>query len=593
MAFTYVTVTLDVDVPGGTIPRGSLTLTPAETMTNGAKMVPPTSYEGTLDDVGSISIPLVPANTDPDTSPEGSYYVALLKVGKASREWRVIVPHDQGATVDLATLVPLSTPAVSGAQPADVDLTALAALGDGFPRREAGTWAARTAAQFRDDIDAASDTASVARRVLAGSARVYDATQVHPSPPTVTLSSANAATTITSGVLVPLARASSTLIDTVNDPHYEHLSVVQGKLDVSSTSRGFPNYLTGGTAQAARHRVRYRFHYHGQALEAHFRQRATSFIYRVWVDGLPIAADFTTAAVTASATYLLKLDFGSTGSRVVELEVLDPEFGGVWIEPTATLTRTRLSRPTLMAIGDSVTAGANGVVAGGTWLSHAARMLRCDQINLGIGGTGYLTSGTQFRDRITPDAVPQNPDVLVVFGGYNDTAQTQQAVQDEATYVLGQLRTQLPNTLIIAVGCWLLGHAPTTAMLNTDAAIKAAATASEVPFISLIDPLQRSGTAPAWATATAYGVGDMVVANGVVWKCMTSHTSPGSFATTNWRATTFVTGTGRVGATAGNGNADVIISSDGTHPTAEGHRALGYHFAQEITRKLREIAVGS
>jgi lysophospholipase L1-like esterase len=432
--------------------------------------------------------------------------------------------------------------------------------------------------------------ADAARRVLASSSRVYDTTQVHPSPPTITVSAANAATSITSGVLVQLARSSSTVIDTVNDPHYEYIGIPSGQLSVSSGSRGYPNVITGGAAAAARHRLRFRFHYTGQALEAHFRQRTTSFNYRIWVDGLPISTAYATAAVTASSTNLLKLDFGSVGSRVIELEVQDPEFGGVWIEPTATLTRTKLRRPLLMGLGDSITGGANGVAAGDTWLRYAAQILGCDWSNVAIGGTGYLTSGTQFRDRITPDMVPQAPDAVVVFGGYNDSAQTQQAVQDEATYVLGQLRAQLPNTLIIAVGCWLLGHSPAAAFFNVDAAVKSAAAANGVPFISLIDPLQRAGSAPAWATATAYNAGDMVVANGVVWKCMTSHTSPGSFATTNWRATTFITGTGRVGATAGNGSADVVISTDGTHPTADGHRALGYHLAQEIIRTLSTIA---
>jgi hypothetical protein len=111
-----------------------------------------------------------------------------------------------------------------------------------------------------------------------------------------------------------------------------------------------------------------------------------------------------------------------------------------------------------------------------------------------------------------------------------------------------------------------------------------------MPFISLIDPLRQASSTTAWAASTAYVVGDLRVANGWVQKCIIAHTSTGSFDQTKWRATPFVNGSGKSTALANHGSADTIVSSDGIHPTAAGHKALGRFFARNIVKQLETVA---
>lgn len=44
----------------------------------------------------------------------------------------------------------------------------------------------------------------------------------------------------------------------------------------------------------------------------------------------------------------------------------------------------------------------------------------------------------------------------------------------------------------------------------------------------------------------------------------------------------WITGNGKVGATTGNGNADIYISSDGTHPSNAGHEYLAWRLAGHL-----------
>jgi hypothetical protein len=46
------------------------------------------------------------------------------------------------------------------------------------------------------------------------------------------------------------------------------------------------------------------------------------------------------------------------------------------------------------------------------------------------------------------------------------------------------------------------------------------------------------------------------------------------------------TGTGRVGATTGVGNSDLLVSSDGTHPSPAGHDAIAFALYEQIVASL-------
>lgn len=199
MAFTMITVTRTYKSPAGYAAQGVVKFTPSSPMVNGVTTISsPERVE--LDKDGAISIVLA-ANNDPATTPSGmTYRVVEDLTGQSTVAYDVIVPYNAaGGTVNLATLAPVTTvaPAVqyvssvngqSGAitvaaatdattlakgvarilggtadiptvpwaslTGVDADLTGLAGLGDGFPSRTSGTWAARTAPQLLSDIGA-------------------------------------------------------------------------------------------------------------------------------------------------------------------------------------------------------------------------------------------------------------------------------------------------------------------------------------------------------------------------------------------------------------------------------------------------------
>lgn len=440
--------------------------------------------------------------------------------------------------------------------------------------------------------------AETARAVLAeiGDSGPHSINEVSPLAPTITLSAAGAATSIASGVLIAPKRKSTLLIDTQNDPSFEYVGVRPNKLAVSSTDLSYADFLTGGSSQARRDAWRPRFNFVGQVFEARFRMRGTSFNYRIWVNGKPLSLAYTTLAVTTSQRYFLKVDFGSVVQVDIELDVNDIEFGGIVIGPTDTLTKPTMSRRVFMGFGDSITSGALGIAPGDCWPTWAARTLNMAWNNTGIGGSGYLSNianGSEFNKRLAPDIVSQPPDVLVVFGGFNDVSgNTPAVIKAQVTSDLQYLKDNLPTTCIVVIGNWVRSNndIASASMIDTDNAIKDAAISVGVPFFSLYDPENLRSTTNPWTATTLYQVGDVVIESNVIYKCITQHTSTASFDATKFKQVAFVTGTGRSGTPATNGNADIIVNTDGIHVTALGHKILGQHFASLVTRALKFYA---
>ena len=155
MAFTEVTLQVGAGyrLATGEIPAGTrIRATPMVDMTNGVT-VAAREVSIPLDSDG-VATKTLYATTDPATTPAGNAYLFRLDVaGRVVREFLAEVPHDAGSTIDIDTLDELESPSVSLLtsvyQPLDDDLTAVAALGDGFPRRSGGSWTADSAAAHR------------------------------------------------------------------------------------------------------------------------------------------------------------------------------------------------------------------------------------------------------------------------------------------------------------------------------------------------------------------------------------------------------------------------------------------------------------
>lgn len=214
MAFTYVTVGTTYETAGDLPAKGTVTFTPVDQMRNGLTVIS-APVTATLDVAGAISVRLA-ATTDPTTRPVGVTYKVVEKItGQPTRTYYVSVPHDQGATIELADLTVIEgggpagfalrnaldyddsvaptdgqvmtwdgstskfhpepigggagavtsvngqTGAVSitasgiGGQPVDTDLTAISALtpvDNDLLQRKAGAWTSRAPAQVKSDL---------------------------------------------------------------------------------------------------------------------------------------------------------------------------------------------------------------------------------------------------------------------------------------------------------------------------------------------------------------------------------------------------------------------------------------------------------
>jgi lysophospholipase L1-like esterase len=185
--------------------------------------------------------------------------------------------------------------------------------------------------------------------------------------------------------------------------------------------------------------------------------------------------------------------------------------------------------------------------------------------------------------------VAADPDLCIVFGGQNDSANSKASIQAAAESLFATLKASLPRTVFVVVGCWMTSEAIASTVRDCDDAIRAACVTADLPFISLQDPSGVRDTTTAWATATAYLVGDRVSSSNNVWVCHTSHTSSGSLDTTKFHPASFITGTGKVGTTTGRGNADIFITNDGIHPSLVGHSELAAHLAAKVVDRLRTL----
>lgn len=352
------------------------------------------------------------------------------------------------------------------------------------------------------------------------------------------------------------------------------------------------------------------FLFDGTTLELQFK--GTAFSYRLRVDGELVSA--TPGAVTATgSTYFLPITFGSRAVRRITVETSGFVFGGVTTGPNDTVTKYVTPSPRCIVIGGSFTegTGATGNVSG--WVRRFAQATGwTDTWASGLGGTGYLTtsgSRVKFRDRIVTDCINFAPDIVVFEGGINDHGSfAAAAIGAEASTLFAQVQAALPNaSLIVLAPMWRNGAEtlPVT-LLDARDAIRTAALANNATFVDLLEmPYTGSATtgtlssqatagATSFSSATVFPAGSTVeIGTGATRERKVvvsvsgggpfSHSiSPATIGTTqsNGSAVTTVgsvlwTGTGKVGATTGSGNSDLLVSNDGTHPSQAGHDMIG------------------
>lgn len=501
----------------------------------------------------------------------------------------------QSATQRLVTEASLSDPeSTAGAL---LSATIDAAVAPKLDATEAGTLYASV-----DDIGIIAPRERVRQLVASRAPRPVT---VMTTPPTVTLSAGAAATAISSGILkapkrLTLLPGDGAEADMINDPHFAYLGTVSG---VASYGMSAPDNvlvswtgLTGvPTSQVAPWQPRVGFQHTGTKLEILFKGAIATNFYRLKIDGQYATEEFQSLTIpNTGQVYRLLVDFGSVyATREIVVEVDFLRFGGVTIEPTASVSR--LSSPPLRIahIADSIGGGTGEVRRKATAPEIAAAYLGTDLVwNLAVGGTGYINpsvDGQPFSARIATDLPKTDPNVIILFGGYNDRSYAAADVQAAAAAAMAGIVAAKPNALLFVVGCWTAAT-PGPTEIATNNAVKAAALAAGLPFIDLLDPSGIGGLVADYNPAAQYRVGDFAKYNGALYEAI-AFSNAVAFNAANWRGVSLINGTGKVGTTTGNGNADVAIQSDGVHPTIIGARMAGAFIARSIYKHALTMSV--
>jgi len=290
-----------------------------------------------------------------------------------------------------------------------------------------------------------------------------------------------------------------------------------------------------GFAQAARWPVFMTFETGADAVEILYYSLTTTNTAMFRVDGrwvtetVPSRAGFTGNSYMSTLTFpskkVRRITVAGTGDvGIVGVRVASTE--GVW-KPTDSVSRR------VAIIGDSFVNGAGTAPTGAsvleTFAPRLAHLMGADDTVLaGIGSTGWvagLDTGNVPNNYVTrvSTVVAMNPHALIFYGSINDSS----------------------------------------AGTGVQAAVEATlAQCTSVPEVYTIGPL-KSGFAAACA-AVAAGT----AAAGRQYVDLAN----------------FISGTGRAGATTGDGNADYWVMADNSHPTHEAHKAIARRAFLGITR---------
>lgn len=226
------------------------------------------------------------------------------------------------------------------------------------------------------------------------------------------------------------------------------------------------------------------------------------------------------------------------------------------VSPTCSIWKPSLAQVLRCGwMGDSYSEGTNGAASIYPIPNAAWPVLTCELLGirdcrqLAVGQTGYISNAAGARSKLR-DQLPgywnQAPfDLIVVAHGYNDASNTAAAITAEALLCFQAIRAANPGVPIAVLGCQAGSGGPNASQIATDNAIGAAVTS----------------------------FGDRLC----------------GFHAVSADTPTWLNGTGKIGATTGNGNADVYVDPDGAHPSLAGAEFLAYRSAKAIRTIIKAM----
>jgi len=365
------------------------------------------------------------------------------------------------------------------------------------------------------------------------------------------------------------------------------------------------------------------FMYHGAAFDIRSLNIAGYYI-RLTVDGVIVGA-----VSSHASNQILPITFPDVRTRRIRLEMSGTNFMGLNIGPNDSVWKPQVSGPRVIVAGDSYTEGTGAAYGSASgWVRAFANTLGLDDVwASGVGGTGYVNPGTnppttmKMMDRIG-DITNYNPDIVIWAMGHNDAGYTKAQTQTEAAACFAAVKAANPKAQQIALsplwgpGPSSFGSGASLGVLNARDAIKDAAAAAGIPFVDLCEmPLEATPATSTLASATTAGYATLPLtapippgatvhigtypagerrevttvtgpASGVYTATIKPNMTNGYAAGTTVTEVgqSFFTGSGKVGGTTGFGNSDILVGSDGAHPTQAGHDALGVGIASQLAK---------
>ncbi|WP_375486042.1 SGNH/GDSL hydrolase family protein [uncultured Jatrophihabitans sp.] len=147
---------------------------------------------------------------------------------------------------------------------------------------------------------------------------------------------------------------------------------------------------------------------------------------------------------------------------------------------------------TVAFLGDDWTAGIGASARSKRFTTLLAKDLGATERNFGVDGSGYAkasSSGGAYDDRID-DVVAARPDVVVVAGGRNDTADYVPTLQSRTKALFARLHELLPKATLVAVApFWGDSDAPSD-LAPVTAAVKRSVDAAGGTYLAVSDPIR-------------------------------------------------------------------------------------------------------
>jgi opacity protein-like surface antigen len=319
----------------------------------------------------------------------------------------------------------------------------------------------------------------------------------------------------------------------------------------------------------------------------------------IWIDGQPVASPPTTAPMVtaAGAGYYTGINWGTRARRRVTIH-LTTVLGYYAIRTNQGGHIEAAGEPPRVAfVGDSFYGGSSPSPTMRSMVGVAARALRVNALNNGVGGTGWKASATPFGQ---PARVAQTaafkPDLIVFSGSVNDSGQS--GLGTAVTDTLNAYAEACPRVPIIVFGIQPTSATTTISLsmatANNQILTAAAAHPSVIRTFDMVG--HGDGVVPPEATiSTQYVTGQKVRRQGAIYAFANPNGSNGPAlpgASPIWTPLTWAySGTGNVGATTGDGSRDFLLGAidDTTHPSLEGAEALGLMQARSVVQALREF----